>query len=147
MNRDFAEMLSELNRHGVRFLVVGSYATAFHGYTRATKDLDLWVDSDEENGRRLKAALTAFGAPGEHLRDFEDFLASEDILQIGVAPNRIDLLTALPGVEFEPCWSRRVESKYGEVPVFVISLGDHKANKRATGRPQDLLDIENLPDD
>lgn len=144
MNQDFVEMLSALNARGVEFMIVGSYATAYHGYTRATKDLDLWVSGEPENGRRLYRALAEFGVPGRHLEAFDAFLQSDEILQIGVAPNRIDIMTRIPGVEFAACWANRVKTQFGGEPVCLISLNDHMKSKAAAGREQDRLDIKML---
>jgi hypothetical protein len=142
-NPDFKDLLSALNAHGVEFLIVGAHALAAHGHVRATKDLDVWVRPDPANARRLLAALRAFGAP-THAVTQDDFSAPGITFQIGVEPVRIDIITAVDGLTFEPAWQNRVTTAYGGVPVFVISRDDFIKNKRASARPQDLADIAAL---
>ena len=137
---DFRELLSLFNAEKVRYLIVGGFALAHYGRPRYTKDLDIWVDRSAENARRVFRALTKFGAPVE-TRD------PEVVFQVGVEPLRIDLLTDITGVQFEGAWSRRESSMYGIVPVQVIGKDDYVANKRASGRPSDLRDIEALLED
>jgi len=143
---DFRELLSLFNAEKVRYLIVGGFALAHYGRPRYTKDLDIWVDRSEENARRVFLALTKFGAPVENL-SYRDFIEPEVVFQVGVEPLRIDLLTDITGVQFEGAWSRRESSMYGSVPVQVIGKADYIANKRASGRPSDLRDIEALLED
>lgn len=143
---DFRELLSLFNAEKVRYLIVGGFALAHYGRPRYTKDLDIWVDRSEENARRVFRALTKFGAPLENL-SYRDFSEPEVVFQVGVEPLRIDLLTDITGVQFEGAWSRRESSMYGVVPVQVIGKDDYIANKRASGRPSDLRDIEALLED
>jgi len=143
---DFRELLSLFNAEKVRYLIVGGFALAHYGRPRYTKDLDIWVDRSEENARRVFLALTKFGAPVENL-SYRDFIEPEVVFQVGVEPLRIDLLTDITGVQFEGAWSRREGSMYGSVPVQVIGKADYIANKRASGRPSDLRDIEALLED
>jgi Nucleotidyl transferase of unknown function (DUF2204) len=140
-NRDFSDLLSELSAAEARFLVVGAHAVVYHSVPRYTKDLDLWIEPSLENARHVFAALQRFGAP---LRDLkvEDLTTPGIIFQIGVEPNRIDLLTDIEGLDFESAWQRRVAATYGDVPISILSLDDLLASKRAAGRPQDLLDAE-----
>jgi hypothetical protein len=140
MNRDFVEMLSELCEAGAEFLIVGAHALAAHGPPRYTGDLDIWLRPSPENARRVFKALEAFGAPR---LDFivEDLARPRMVFQIGVPPVRIDLLTSISGVDFETAWSRRFPLTVGGLEVFTISRDDFVANKRAAGRPKDLLDI------
>lgn len=144
MNRDYVEMLNELSAAGVEFLVIGAHAVAAHGYLRATKDLDIWVRPTEENAARVWKALVQFGAP---LRDVtqEDFAKRGMIYQMGVDPDRIDILTAPAGPEFDDAWPRRMIAVVDGVPYPVIGRDDLIAAKRAAGRPEDLIDIERLP--
>jgi len=140
MDRDFVEMLCALSAAEADYLVVGAHALAAHGRPRATGDLDLWVRPTRENAERVWAALARFGAPMGDLT--KDDLASPGIVfQIGIAPHRIDILTAIDGVEFEEAWSARsrVELEGNGVPV--ISREHLIRNKRATGRAQDLVDV------
>jgi hypothetical protein len=132
-----------LNDAGVDFLVVGAHALAAHGHVRATKDLDVWVRPDPANAHRVMLALHAFGAPTQAVTENE--LAKPGItFQIGVEPVRIDIITDIDGVSFETAWPKRVPAQYGDVKVFILSREDFIANKRASGRPQDIADIAAL---
>lgn len=141
MNQDFRELLSEFNAQGVEYLVVGAHALAAHGHVRATKDLDVWVRPDPENGLRVLAALTEFGAPLHGLTQ-QDLTTPGLIFQMGVAPVRIDILTAIDGVGFEEAWLQRVETSFAGEATQVLSRQHLIRNKRAAGRTQDLADIE-----
>jgi hypothetical protein len=143
MNPDFRDLIAEFNAKGVEYLIVGSHALAAHGHVRATKALDIWVRPDPENARRVLAALAAFGAPLHDLTEAD--LASPGIVfQIGVAPVRIDIITQIDGVDFSAAWKDRISVGFGGEPVAVLSRQHLIANKRATGRLQDLADIERL---
>jgi hypothetical protein len=144
MNRDFVEMLSALSAAGVRFLIVGAHALAAHGTPRATGDLDIWVQPTPENAALVLDALQAFGAPLFDL-DVADLLRTDTVFQIGVPPSRIDILTGISGVDFEGAWARRIDVPIGGLQVGVIGRADFIANKKASGRPKDLLDLELLP--
>jgi hypothetical protein len=143
MNPDFVEMLSGLSAAGAEFLVVGAHALAAHGLPRATGDLDIWVRADNENAPRVLEALRRFGAPLFNLT-LEDLTKPGTVFQIGTAPARIDILTGLSGISFEEAWPRRTTVRIGELSVGVIGRDDLIRNKRATGRPQDVLDAERL---
>jgi hypothetical protein len=143
MNRDFAEMLSALATEGVEYLIVGAYAVAGHGLPRATGDIDLWVRPTAENAARLWQALERFGAPRSRLTP-ETFTQKDVVYQIGLPPNRIDFLTSIDGVSFEDAWSERYVSDVGGIAVSMLSRRHLIANKRATGRPQDLADVARL---
>ena len=143
MNRDFSDLLSAFNAEAVEFLVVGAHALAAHGHVRATKDLDLWVRPTRENAARAIRALTAFGAPLQDLTE-EDLACPGVIFQIGVPPVRIDVITAIDGVDFDAAWPDRIEAKLGSLSVPVLSRHHLIANKRASGRLQDLADVERL---
>jgi hypothetical protein len=144
MNRHFVEMLSALSEAGAKFLVVGAHALAAHGAPRATGDLDIWIDATPDNAARVIDALRRFGAPLFDLTA-NDLCAPDTVFQIGLPPSRIDLLTAISGVDFGHAWSRRMDIMIGDMHVGVISRSDFVANKRAAGRPKDLLDLELLP--
>jgi hypothetical protein len=143
MNRDFAEMLNALSAEGVEFLVVGAYAVASHGLPRATGDIDLWVRPTPENAARLWRALDRFGAPRSRLTP-ATFTQADVVYQIGLPPNRIDLLTTIDGVEFDVAWRDRIACVVDQVAFHVLSKRHLLANKRATGRPQDLADVARL---
>lgn len=140
---DFKELLEEFARGRVEFILVGGYAVAFHGRPRATKDIDLLVNGTRANLERAAAALERFGAPANVVRAVEAMQPS-DIVYMGQAPLRIDLLRAIDGVATEAVLARAVTAVLDGVEVRVISLDDLIANKRASGRQQDLMDAELL---
>ena len=143
LNNDYKDMLQCLSAEGVRFLLVGAYALAVHGYPRATKDIDFFVWATPENADNLMRALVRFGAPIKDL-SAADFAAAGTVFQIGSGPQRIDLLTRISGVSFEQAYANRLTVSMEGLEVPVISLKDLIANKRASGRTQDLADIERL---
>ena len=142
-NPDFRELFSALSAADARFLVVGAYAAMQHTPPRYTKNLDVWVDASPENAVRVYAALRDFGAPISDLT-VQDLATPGVTLQIGVEPNRIDILTSIEAVVFAEAWERRLESTYSGVGIHVLGFADLTRNKRAVGRPQDLLDVANL---
>ncbi len=142
-NPDFRDLFAALSAQGADFLVVGGHAVMLYTEPRYTKDLDVWVRPTGENAERVFRALADFGAPLENV-NVEDFATPGTIFQIGVAPNRVDVLTSLEGIEFEQAWAARTKSTYGGVPIGVLSAEDLIVNKRAVARPQDLLDVEAL---
>ena len=144
MYPDFKELLSVLNAHRVKYLVIGAYAVSIHAQPRATKDLDILVKADAENARSLFAALSQFGAPLEGL-SATDFAEPGPFLRMGREPVGVDILTSIPGVEFDPAWERRVEDVIDPasgLKVSFISREDLIAGKLASGRLQDLADVE-----
>jgi hypothetical protein len=143
LNQDFKEFIQSLNDNQVRYLVVGGYAVALHGYPRYTKDMDIWVDATLANAQRMVKALEQFGFGSLGLKE-ADFLVEDQIIQLGYAPNRIDLISTLPGVEFGGSYEKRVEVEVEGVTVNFIDLENLRKNKRATGRLQDLADLERL---
>lgn len=141
---DFLDMIDALRAHAVRFLIVGGYAVGVHGHPRATKDLDVWVEATAENARRLLDALRDFGAP-LHGLSAEDFAREGTGLQIGVPPGRIDVVTQVSGLAFADAWPRRLEAAVFERPGCpILGRDDLIQNKRASGRLQDLADVEAL---
>ena len=143
MNQDFKDLLAEFNVRKVEFLIVGAHALAAHGYVRATEDLDVWIRPDESNAKRVIEAIRAFGAPLHDLTE-TDLATPGVVFQIGVAPIRIDILTAIDGVEFEEAWAARYATQFADQPVNVLSRELLLRNKRAAGRRQDLADVEKL---
>lgn len=143
MSPDFKELLLAFNANSVEYLVVGAHALAAYGHVRATKDLDVWVSPTRENAGRVLKALSDFGAPLGDLT-IEDLSKPGTIFQIGVPPLRIDVITAIDGVDFAGAWPDRFETRFGTVPAFVISRRDLITNKKAAGRLQDLADVEKL---
>ncbi len=143
VNPDFRDLFAALNDAGARYLVVGAHAVAFYAEPRFTKDLDVWVEASPANAPRVMSALRAFGAPMAAATE-ADFIRPEITLQIGVAPNRIDVTTRIDGVAFESAWPNRTESTFGDQPIWLIGRRDLVANKQAAGRPQDRLDLATL---
>ncbi|MDH3944269.1 MAG: hypothetical protein OEV06_09280 [Anaerolineae bacterium] len=143
LNPDFKEFIQSLNKNDVRYLVVGGYAVALYGYPRYTKDLDIWIESSESNASNLVDALVQFGFASLEITA-EDFLQPDTIIQLGYPPNRIDLLTSLPGVDFAECFAARQEVDLEDMTVFFIDIDNLKKNKRAANRAQDIADLENL---
>jgi predicted nucleotidyltransferase len=143
LNQDFREFLQSLNDNGVRYLVIGGYAVAFHGHPRYTKDLDVWIALDAENAANMVKALAQFGFASLGLKE-EDFLVADQIVQLGYPPKRIDVLVTLAGVDFETCYAARVQTDEDGLSINFIDLESLKRNKRAAGRHQDLADLENL---
>jgi predicted nucleotidyltransferase len=142
--RDFKEFLRSLNSREVRYLLIGGYAVGYYGYVRATADLDVWVEPTAINARKVVAALNDFGIVVPELTEAL-FTARDQVARIGVPPIRIELLTSISGVEFEECYSQRLNAVLDEVSVPVISLEHLKTNKKASGRLKDLNDLEMLP--
>ncbi|HET6578376.1 MAG TPA: nucleotidyl transferase AbiEii/AbiGii toxin family protein [Gemmatimonadales bacterium] len=140
MNPDFSDILFAFSAEDVEFLVVGAYALAAHGLPRATRDLDLWVGTTGGNPERVRRALIRFGAPVEELSP-DDLRRPDLVFQIGVAPQRIDVLTSIDGVEFAAAWPGRLEAQLEGMRVPVLSREHLIQNKRAAGRPQDLADV------
>lgn len=140
---DFKEFIQSLNNNQVRYLVIGGYAVALHGHPRYTKDLDVWVDRTPENAERVVAALVEFGFGSLGLTQ-ADFLEAGQIIQLGHPPSRIDILLTLKGVEFGTCYEHRVIEENNETAVNFIDLHNLIANKKATGRHQDLADVASL---
>ena len=143
LNQDFKEFIQSLNDNEVRYLVVGGYAVALHGYPRYTKDIDIWVEMTAENAAKITKALDQFGFGSLGLTA-SDFTVPDQMLQLGSPPERIDILTTLPGVEFSECYPSRTTVELNGVSVNFIDLENLKKNKKATGRHQDLADLENL---
>jgi hypothetical protein len=143
MNSDFKDLLRIFNEHKVRYLVVGGYAVIKYTEPRYTKDLDVWVEPTAKNARAVFAALREFGAPLSRLTA-ADFAEEGCIYQMGRPPARVDVITSIESVRFADAWPNRVASDFGGVPAQVISRQDLLTNKRALGRPQDLVDVQGL---
>ena len=143
MPKDLKDLLRVFKKHGVKYLIVGGYAYGVHAEPRATKDLDIFIGSDEANSKAVFHALAEFGAPlsGLNPADFMD----GSTFQIGQPPARIDLLQRIDGIGFPEAWSNRIEGFLdGDIPVMVISRKDLIQNKLASGREQDVLDVKKL---
>jgi hypothetical protein len=142
--RDFREFLRSLNAHEVEYLLIGGYAVSYHGYPRATADMDIWVAVHPANAGRIVAALKEFGFDLPDLSP-ELFLREWQIIRLGAPPVRIEIATTISGVDFAECYAERVEDILDGVPANLINLDHLKRNKRAAGRHQDLADLEHLP--
>ena len=143
LNKDYREMLQCLLEEKVRFLLVGAYALAVHGFPRATKDIDFFVWATPEYAAKLVRALARFGAPLDDVSE-SDFSTGGIVFQIGNSPRRIDILTNISGIEFEHAYANRKNIFLEGLEIPVISVSDLIANKRASGRTQDLADVEKL---
>lgn len=142
---DFSEFLRLLDVHEVEYLLVGGYAVAYHGYPRATQDLDVWVAIEPANARKLVAVLNEFGFDDpEVVTDL--FLEPDRIVRMGSPPLRLEVLTSVSGLEFAEALPAAIEAEIDGVRVPVIALADLRRNKAAAGRPKDLADLAELPD-
>ncbi|MFP4502417.1 MAG: DUF6036 family nucleotidyltransferase [Candidatus Hydrogenedentota bacterium] len=143
LNKDYKDMLRALNDEKVRFLLVGAYALAVHGYPRATMDIDIWVEPSSRNAAAVLRAIERFGAP-LHQLNREDLQCAGTVFQIGVAPRRIDIITTASGLRFEDTFGRALRVMVEGLEVCVPMLDDLIKNKRASGRTKDLADAEAL---
>jgi len=142
--QDFKEFFQSFNQHEVEYLLVGGYAVGYHGYPRATIDIDVWVAANPENARRVVTALEDFGFGSQVLVEGL-FLESDNVVRMGLPPMRIEIMTSISGVHFKDAYDQRVEDMLDGVPVKLISLEHLKANKVAAARAKDLADLEELP--
>ena len=145
MIEDFRDFLAELVKAEAQFLVVGAHALSVHGVPRATVDLDVWIDRTPGNARRIWRALAEFGAPLDDLSVTEaDLTRPEVVVQLGIPPLRIDILTSVSGITFDEAWPERVVGDFGGVRVPFLGRAALIRNKRASGRRKDLGDLESL---
>jgi predicted nucleotidyltransferase len=142
--QDFKEFLQLLNDHEVKYLLVGGYAVGYHGFPRATVDMDIWVAINPKNAQKMVAVLEEFGFNFPEL-NVDLFLERDKIIRMGVPPMRLEILTSVSGVEFEICYQNRIIAELDGVQIDMIGLDDLKRNKLAAGRHKDLNDLENLP--
>ena len=143
LNEDYRDILHALSDENVRFILVGAYALAAHGYPRATMDIDIWVMPSPDNAEAVLRALRSFGAPLHNLTK-EDLEEEGTIFQIGVAPRRIDIITAATGLKFEHTYQNSVVVNIDGIDIHIPSIDDLIINKKATGRTKDLADAEAL---
>jgi len=141
---DFKEFLQLLNDHQVEYILIGGYAVGYHGYPRATGDMDIWIAMSPDNATNIVTALNEFGFGNTNLTS-DLFLEEQKIIRIGNPPLRIELLTSVSGVDFASCYARRITETIDGIPVPIIALEDLKANKQASARRKDLNDLDNLP--
>src|SRR3989338_2983408 len=138
---DFKEFLRLLNAHRVEYLLIGGYAVGYHGYPRATNDLDIWIAIHPTNAQNMVAALQEFGFGMPDLTS-DLFLREGSIVRMGIPPVRIEVATTISGVAFEECYSQRITERIEGIEVDLISLHHLKVNKQAAGRHKDLDDLE-----
>ena len=143
LHPDFKDFLRLLNSHEVRYILVGGYAVGYHGYPRPTADLDVWIAMTPENGKRLANVLVDFGFGAEGLSG-DEVTKARQIIRMGLPPVRIEVLTTISGVDFQPCYDNAVDGVIDGVQVKIISRDDLRRNKRASGRHKDLDDLEHL---
>jgi hypothetical protein len=143
--KDFEDLFACLMRHGVKALIVGAHAVAFHAKPRFTKDIDILVEPTLENAQRLVSALEELGFGGIGLKA-DDFVAEGRIVQLGFPPSRVDLITSISGVTFRQAWDGRVTGAYGSQEALYIGKAELIRAKQAAGRPQDLADVATLTD-
>jgi hypothetical protein len=146
VQQDFRDLLGLFNKHKVQFIIVGAYALGFHGSPRYTGDLDIFVKPDPINAAGIMQALQEFGFGSVDLT-FADFEQEGKIIQLGVPPVRIDIITSITGGSWEQARSNRVEGLFGDLTVHYIGLDDFISNKKALGRKKDLADLEALGED
>lgn len=141
LTRDLREFIELLTSHGVEYVVVGGHAVAYHGSPRYTGDVDFFVRASEENARRVLAVLAAFGFADAGI-ELDDLRVPGRIIQLGLPPNRIDIITQITGVDFAAAWAGRVTAKLDDLSVPMLGRAELLKNKRATGRPKDLADAD-----
>lgn len=142
--KDFREFIELLNSESVEYVVVGGYAVAYHGHPRYTGDIDFFVEASEDNAHRILNALRRFGFASLALTE-ADFVKRDQVVQLGIPPQRIDLLTGISGVSFSEAWENRVSAALDGVPVYIIGREMLLKNKAAAGRPQDEADLREIP--
>ena len=140
---DFKEFLKLLNEKGVRYLLIGGYAVGYHGYPRATNDMDVWIAIHPDNAQKIVEVLKEFGFDHPELTP-KLFLQENKIIRMGNPPMRLEISTGISGVEFEECYASRIVDTLDGMQVSIIDLPHLKANKKAAGRLKDLADLENL---
>ncbi|MEM6647611.1 MAG: hypothetical protein AAF730_15300 [Bacteroidota bacterium] len=141
---EFSELLKLLHAHEVRYLVVGGYAVAYHGYPRTTGDIDIWIERSRDNAERIYNVLLNFGFDVPELRA-ELFEQADRVIRMGYPPLRVEILTSISGVEFSDCYPKRIQDDLGGTRASIIELDCLKTNKRASGRHKDLSDLGHLP--
>ena len=144
LHPDFRDFLRLLNSHNVRYLLVGGYAVGYHGYPRATGDMDIWIEMSKANSKKILSAFLDFGMSDELLSE-DLFLEKNKVIRIGVPPVRLEVITSATGVDFNECYSNREVFELDGIQINIISLDDLKKNKSAAGRHKDLEDMEHLP--
>lgn len=140
LSTDYEDLFRIFNAHKLKYLVVGAHAVIYYAEPRFTKDLDIWVPPELNDVQQIYLALKRFGAPLKGLTP-EDFADKKMLLQIGVAPVRVDIMAALPGVRYASAWKNRRRALYGKTPIHILGLSELIRAKKKSGRPQDRLDL------
>ena len=143
LDENFSEFIKLLNANDVKYLVVGGFAVAYHGYPRYTKDIDFWIWANPDNADKVLKTVKDFGFGSLGLQK-EDLLNEDNIIQLGYEPNRIDLIMDLEGLDFETCFAHRQETEFESLPINFLNLEDLVKNKLATGRLKDKVDAQTL---
>lgn len=141
--KDYEELLELLNKHKVKYCIVGAFAVGLYGYPRYTKDIDVFAEPTPLNAQKILKALREFGFESLNLKE-KDFINKNSIIQLGYEPVRIDIITSIPGIRFSQAWKNRKTVTYGKTPVYFIGKNDLIRSKKATGRKIDQADLENL---
>ncbi len=142
LTQDYQDIIELFNKHKVRYLIVGAYAMAKVGYSRSTYDIDLWIEKTAENAQNIHKALDEFGVPFAIEPDI--FLEPNSVLQIGIEPNRIDILTDIDGLTFAKAWKNRQLANFNSIEAYTLAIQDLIKNKKASNRPKDRLDLAQL---
>ena len=140
--KDFREFIGLLSKNNVRYIVIGGYAVVYHGYVRSTNDIDIWIDIQNDNIKKVIKALDEFGFSSLGIKD-TDFSPNQ-IIQLGYPPNRIDLITTPAGIDFETCYESKEQVIIDNIAVNIIDLENLIKTKKASGRTRDLADVEEL---
>lgn len=143
LSPDLKEFIELLNSKKVDYIIIGAHALAWHGLPRYTKDIDILIRAEADNAEAVLSVLKSFGF-GQLELQIKDFTKPGQVIQLGMEPNRIDLLTSISGVDWESCWSSKVQGDMGGTPVFFLGIETYLKNKAASGRPQDIADAERL---
>ncbi|MEA1891776.1 MAG: DUF6036 family nucleotidyltransferase [Campylobacterota bacterium] len=142
LTQDYKDIIELFNKHDVKFLIAGAYAMSKVGYSRSTYDIDLWIEKTKQNAINIFHALEEFGVPFKI--DPDDFLAPNSVLQIGIEPNRIDILTDIDGLTFAQAWKNKQLVEFNEISAYSLEIHDIIKNKTASNRPKDRLDLVQL---
>jgi len=142
LTQDYLDIIELFNKYEVKYLIAGAYAMSKVGYSRSTYDIDLWIEKTEANALRVFKALDEFGIPFQI--DPNDFLTPNSVLQIGIEPNRIDILTDIDGLTFEEAWKNKELAVFDEYHAYTLEINDLIKNKEASNRPKDKIDLAQL---
>ncbi len=143
LQKDFEEFIRLLNKNGIKYLIVGGYAFAYHAYPRFTQDIDIFIQITKINIKKIIDVFKQFGFEEINISE-EDIAKKDKIVQLGYPPNRIDIITSISGVSFNNAWKNKVKAKFGKEEIFIISLDDYIKNKKASNRKKDNFDIDEI---